>query len=336
MQPDFTQPHGSPIPPELVSEILGHAPGGAAPGFTLVSHLQFSNDVAVARLEDGRALVVKRGRYDWSARGFETSRAAAGLLRGAGITAPHSLDLPASLGPRALDAYWRIELPTLAELWPALGAEERRGAMRSLGRLLRRVHRTPLGDDGVLGDAPLLSQGLAEDLGGRLMPAVQAAWPEGVPLVDVLLGTIPQVVQRAGEPVLLHGDLHTGNVLCERAETVECRGLLDLECAHTGPRESDLARLAVMHSTLFQMHIEEPWLGWVLEGYEDPADPALITYYAVYHLVQLGLHSAWLGHGVHAAEVAAAARSTIAASPGFWRGGAAALIARHERECVSA
>jgi uncharacterized membrane protein (DUF485 family) len=53
----------------------------------------------------------------------------------------------------------------------------------------------------------------------------------------------------------------------------------------------------------------------VLEGYADPLDPALVAFYTVYHLVQLGFHSAWLGHDVHAASVADAARAAVAAAP---------------------
>ncbi len=325
MQPDFVQPDGSPIPADLVSATLRSAVGAEEepPSFTLVNHGQFSNDLAVATLADGRRMIVKRGRYAWSAERFDTARRAAGLFGALGITTPRSVDLPAELSRAAVDAYWRIELPTLAELWPELGPGERRGAMRSLGRLMRTAHTARLPGHGELramaGHPRLLSQVLAEDLGGRLMPAVQAGWPEGVPLVDGLLGTIPEVARRAGEAgVLLHGDLHMGNVLCERAGgAVTCTGLLDLECAHAGPRESDLARLAVMHTDLFGMPARGPWLEWVREGYEEAVDPVVYGFYAVYHLVQLGFHSAWLGHHEHAADVAAAARSAASALPEF-------------------
>lgn len=330
MQPDLIQPDGSEIPAELVCSVL-RGTEGRTPSFALEHHGQFSNDLAVARLDDGRRLMVKRGRYDWSASRFRIARRAGRLLGEAGVTAPHSLDLPSGLEAHALDAYWRIELPTLAEIWPGLGAAERRSAMRSLGELVRRAHSAPVRGHGCLlgGGRVSISQALACDLGGRLMPAVQTVWPEGVPLVDVLLGAIPEVACRAPEDgVLLHGDLHIGNVLCERAAgTVRCVGLLDLECAHAGPRESDLARLAVLHTDLFQMGIEGPWLDRVVEGYADPLDPELLAYYSVYHLVQLGFHSAWVGHDVHAAFVADAARAAVAAAPALWRGGTAALRA---------
>ncbi len=323
MQPDFVQPDGARIPAELVSAALCSAVGPEAepPSFTLVNHGQFSNDLAVATLADGRRMIVKRGRYAWSGERFATARRAAGLFGAAGITIPRPVDLPAELDGAAIDAYWRIELPTLADLWPELGPGERRGAMRSFGRLMRTAHTTRLPGHGELRAASEhprpLSQALAEDLGGRLMPAVQAGWPDGVPLVDCLLGMIPEVARRADEAgVLLHGDLHMGNVLCERTgDAVACTGLLDLECAHAGPRESDLARLAVMHTDLFGMPAGGPWLEWVREGYEEAVDPVVYGFYAVYHLAQLGFHSAWLGHHEHAASVATAARSAVAALP---------------------
>ncbi|HLL45574.1 MAG TPA: aminoglycoside phosphotransferase family protein [Longimicrobiaceae bacterium] len=323
MQPDFVQPDGSPIPAELVSATLRSAVGPEVepPSFTLENHGQFSNDLAVATLADGRRMIVKRGRYAWSAERFDTARRAAGLFGAAGITTPRSVDLPAELSRAAVDAYWRIELPTLAELWPELGPGERRSAMRSLGRLMRKAHTARLPGHGELramaGHPRLLSQVLAEDLGGRLMPAVGAEWPDGVPLVDCLLGMIPEVARRAGEAgVLLHGDLHMGNVVCERAGgAVACTGLLDLECAHAGPAESDLARLAVMHTDLFGMPAGGPWLEWVREGYGEAVDPVVYGFYVVYQLAQLGFHSAWLGHHEHAASVAAAARPAAAALP---------------------
>ncbi|HET8654329.1 MAG TPA: aminoglycoside phosphotransferase family protein [Longimicrobiaceae bacterium] len=285
----------------------------------LIHHSGFSNDLAEVRLDHGRSLIVKRGRYSWSPAGFETARFAARLLRErADILTPASLDLPPHLDERPLEAYWRIERPTLAELWPDLGQAERRGAMMSLGRLIRRLHDLGTAGHGelttALERATSLSQALAEDLGGRLMPAISTGWPEAASVVDLLLEMIPEVVRRtAPDGVVLHGDLHMANVLCERDElTVRCVGLLDLECAHAGPPESDLARLAVIQTDLFQMPVEGAWLDWVREGYTDPLDPLVFRFYAIYHLLVLGHHSASIGHDVHAEHVAAAARAAAA------------------------
>jgi hypothetical protein len=263
--------------------------------------------------------MVKRGRHPAAQARFETARRVAALLReGTDVLTPDSLELPPDLDERPLDAYWRIDVPTLADLWPDLSPRQRPGALRDLGRLIGRVHRVRTaghGDlTGAMERATPTSQVLAEELGGRLMPAVAAGWPEAVPLVEVLLEMIPDVARhtQAGA-VLLHGDLHMRNVLCAReGEDVRCVGLLDLECAHAGPPESDLARLSVLQTDLFQMAVEGPWMDRVTEGYPDPVDPVLLRYFTVYHLLHLGCHSAWIGHDVHARHVAAAAREAVA------------------------
>lgn len=321
MLPADTQPGAARIPPDLVRSILVAACGGdgEAPSFELVSHDHFSNDHADVKLVDGRRLVVKRGRHPWSAARLRTSRIVAGLLRDrVGIVAPRPLEIPPELDGVPLDAYWRIELPTLAEAWPRLGGGERRSAMRSLGRLVRRIHGVRFAGHGALtgGTPATLFRVLADELKGRLLPAVSDGWPAGVPLVERLVEDSPEVAGRAGAAgVLLHGDLHLGNVLCERAEDgARCVGLLDLECAHAGPAESDLARLAVMHTDLFGMELDGPWLEWVLEGYGRTADPVLFGFYSTYHLVELGFYSALVGHDWHADRVAAAAGGT--APPG--------------------
>lgn len=328
MQDAFIQPDASQIPAALVSAILDHTPGAGAVSLspTLIHHYAFSNDLAEVRLDDGRRLIIKRGRYPWSPAGFRTARLAGKLLREkADILTPASLDLPPQLDARPLQAYWRIDRPTLAELWPHLQAAERREAMVSLGQLIRRVHDLGAAGHGdliaALGCVQSLSQVLAEDLGGRLMPAVSTEWPEAASLVELLLQMIPQVVRRtATEGVMLHGDLHMANVLCERdGGMVRCVGLLDLECAHAGPPESDLARLAVIQTDLFQMPIEGPWLDWVIEGYAGPMNPLVFHFYAIYHLVGLGYHSASIGHDVHAEHVAAAAHEAAARLPPIGR-----------------
>lgn len=329
MQPTVVQPNASQIPEELAAELVRCAlgPGAEPPAFTLSNHGVFSNDLAEARLRDGRRLMIKRGRTPWSGARFEASRTAARLLRRrADIVTPPSLPLPPGVGECPLDVYWRIELPTLAELWPRLRPDERAQAMRSLGRLIRRAHAVTAAGHGALLAATErrtpLSEVLAEEIGERLMPAVAEGWPEGVPLVEWLLGMVPEAARRArAGGVLVHGDLHAANVLCERANgSIRCVGLLDLECAHWGPRESDLARLSVIQTDLFQMPVEGPWMEWVLEGYGRAMDPVLFGFYAVYHLAHLGCHSAWIGHGEHAGEVAAAARK--AAVPPCPSGGA--------------
>jgi hypothetical protein len=314
------QPHALEIPEELAGNLLRAALGNpaTAPRFILKNFGEYSNDVAEARLPDGRVLMIKRGRFPWSAARFRTSRLSADLLRDrAGVVAPRSIDLSASPQDGPVDAYWRIEHPTLAELWPTLTGGQRRSAMSSLGQMMSRVHGIRLSGHGDLASALDGGVGLAEalelDLGGRLLPAVHGEWPGGVPLMEYLLRMAPEVVERGGGGgVLLHGDLHMGNVLCEvRGRSVRCVGLLDLESARSGPPESDLARLAVMHNPLFQMQLEGPWMDWVLQGYATRPDPKLLGFYTVYHLVELGFYSALVGHSWHAEQVALAAAAAL-------------------------
>lgn len=325
MQPDFAQPDASPIPQHLVRTILTGLLDreDAVPTFTLSQHNEFSNDLAVATLADGRRLVVKRGRYPGSAKRFETAHRAAAFFAKIGVAVPVPVTLPGAQDGFPLDAYWRIERPTLAESWPQLDAVRRRSAMRSLGELIRRSHRRRFRGHGEFrvahGLAQPISQVLAEELGGWLMPAARTSWADGIPLVDFLLSNIPEVARRTDpRGVLLHGDLHMGNVLCEvNGKEVHCVGFLDLECAHAGPRESDIARLSIMHTDLFGMPAGGPWLVWALEGYAETLDAFVLEYYSIYHLVQLAFHSLSVGHDVHAEGVVAAARAGVAAFSGM-------------------
>jgi aminoglycoside phosphotransferase (APT) family kinase protein len=335
MQQAIAQPHAAGIPEELVGTILRATLGASSTvSFTVTNHGEFSNDVAEARLQDGRVMMIKRGRYPWSAGRFRISKLSAQLLRDrAGLVAPRSLDLGGTVGDDALDAYWRIEHPTLFELWPELDESARRAAMRSLGAMMARVHAVELPGHGelpaALADGGDLEQALEQDLAGRLLPAVYGEWGAGVRLVEFLLASVPEVVKRASAAgVLLHGDLHMGNVLCRRStEAPGCIGLLDLESARSGPPESDLARLKVMHNHLFHMEVDGPWMDWVVEGYGVRPDAWLMRFYAVYHLVELGFYSALVGHGWHAEQVANAAAEVLreAEARGERRASASAL-----------
>ena len=89
---------------------------------------------------------------------------------------------------------------------------------------------------------------------------------------------------------------------------IRCVGLLDLEWVHAGPPESDFARFAVMHGGPFDMLIEPHSLEWAYEGYGRALDRRLLTFYSLYHYLNLGLYSAVIGDDWHAAAVAEAAR----------------------------
>ena len=279
-----------------------------------------SNELTEVRLVVARTLVIKRARYAWDGERFRASRVAADLLRRrTGVLAPHQLDVGPEVDGRAVEAYWRIELPTLRERWPALAEEERRRALRSWGGLLRRVHKVRLAGHGPLPRAvrepSSLARFLAEELERRLPPAVAAHWPAARDAVRALRALVPDVARRLGPGpgVLLHNDPHLGNVLCEaRGRRVRCVGVIDLEAAVAGPPESDLAHLQVLHGPLLGCPLPGGWFEHVLEGYGAPADPATLAFYRAYHLVNLGVHAAMVGLHGHAADVAGAVRYEVA------------------------
>lgn len=318
--PTYEQPHASHLPDELVTAVLADTVGDRRlrDPVSVVRHGEFSNDMAVATLSTGRRLIIKRGRHPWSAERFANARRAAALFRsGADIITPESLSLPRNLQELPIEVYWRIELPTLAEAWPELSATRRREAVASLGALMRRAHRVAADEDeirqswGASGRDP---DPLMTDLTQRLYSAVAGEWPGALDLLDTLIETAPRIMARAhDERAMLHGDLHLGNVLCEVEESaVRCVGLLDLEWVHPGHAESDIARFSVMHGATFDMPLDDCCVDWLREGYGRPLDASLVNFYAVYHLINLGLYSAVIGDAWHADAVASTARALVA------------------------
>lgn len=269
-----------------------------------------SNLVAEVRFATGRTLVLKRARHypETAARRLETARAAARHLRErAGVVAPEHLDLPLRQGGFPVEAYWRIPLPVLREVWRGLSTRGRAAALRSWGRLLGRMRAAPAAGSGV---APVAGGDLRGDLEHRLLPALRGVWPAAVETAERLARAAPAVEARAARrpPVLVHGDMHMGNVLCEgEGDEVRCVGVLDLEEAFVGPPEAEWATLELMHGPLFGMPLPGGWLGRVEEGYGRGADPALLAFFRAYRLLNLGCHAAATGLDAHAAQVADAA-----------------------------
>lgn len=306
---------------ERIDAVVAAATGeerGAATAH-LVVHDAHSHDLVEIRLDDGRSLMLKRGRHPWSARGFENSRLAAALLRDAGVVAPRHVDLPARLRAEALEAYWRIPLPTLRDVWPRLPERARAEALRSWGALLRRAHAVETPGHGAIDGAAReghpLQWFLAHELAVRLFPATAAVWPAGLGTVEGLLEGIPEIAALIGDRrgALLHGDLHMANVVCEEDHgTVRCVGLLDLEETLCGPPEADLARAHLLHGRLFGRPLEAGWFDRLLEGYARPVDPLVLGYFRAYHLVNLGYFAALTGLDAHAAELAVAAEAELA------------------------
>lgn len=251
-----------------------------------------SNLVTEVWFDSRRAVLIKRARHPHLTVGVDCERAAALLLLNrSNIAAPihfPTSNITAEVVPLYL-AYWRIPMPTLSELWRSLSAQQRRIALRSLGSLMRALHRVRVPSFGRLPEALSGSRTLAaflhEDLAYRLLPAVRSGWEAGVPLVSNLVDYLPSVVQRLEGrfPILTHGDLFAGNVLCAN-QSGRCEGLIDLEDATANIPEADIARLELLHGPM----MGHPWCGdWmeeVLVGYAARPDPLILRFYAAYHL----------------------------------------------------
>jgi aminoglycoside phosphotransferase (APT) family kinase protein len=313
---NVAQPHAMPLSPELIASLtcaVAPQTGGAAPA-SVVFHDAHSNDVAELRFHDGRTLMVKRGRYRWARPRFHASRLASRLLNGrAGVVAPAPLEIPEDLDTQPVEAYWRVELPTLQELWSSLGPDARAQALRSLGRLVARVHSIRVSGHGPLGvaeDKPTFEAFMHADLGYRLYPALAAQWPDAIEILERLRSAIEKAAERvpADGSALLHNDLHMGNVLCENdGSGSRCVGLLDLETAFAGPPEADLAVLEIHHGPLFSQPVDGPWFDHVRQGYGRRLDPLLMSFFRAYHLLNMGFYSAIVGHHEHAQRVGTAA-----------------------------
>ena len=277
-----------------------------------------SNDVYEIRLLDGRAIMLKRARHEWARSRFAASCRAAALLRAhTELAVPRPIELPEEIDERPLHAYWRIQLPTLDRVWATLDDRTRLSTVDSLGALLRSVHGIPTPTWGALrsdGSCTELRDFLGWDLGGRLLPALHAHWPEVSAPVEALRQLVPTLVSRleGRTPTLAHNDVHMGNVLCRKeGEAVHCVGLLDLEASCSLPPESDAASLLVMHGPHFERLVERRWRVAALRAHGLELDPWAIGFFEAMHLANLGFHSALLGHGVHAARVATALHRAV-------------------------
>jgi aminoglycoside phosphotransferase (APT) family kinase protein len=305
------QPNAQRLSRDLLRSLVGSVAEGTWPPREIVHRDQHSNDFAEVRLTNGRSLVVKRARFEWAGSRFATSRIAAGLIRaGTDVAAPAPLPLPRDLDEQPIEVYWRIDLPTLQELWPALGRAGRREALRSWGELTARIHAVRLDGFGPLSDPSTpersLSRYLREELEDRLLPAVSWEWSNAEPIVEGLIAEIPEIEQRVGGASrLVHNDLHMGNILCQDDEELpRCTGVVDLEAAIAAPPEADIAIMQVHHGPLFAQRLNGKWFTRVREGYSEPLDPFAIDFFRTYHLINMGFYSAIVGHKGHASRVA--------------------------------
>jgi aminoglycoside phosphotransferase (APT) family kinase protein len=319
--PNVSQPGAAPIERPLIDHILAD-PGVQTAGAAItdiVHRDQHSNDVTEVRFDDGRTLMVKRGRYEWTRARFETSRIAAALLKIVGIRAPDPLPIRSDHSPQALEVYWRIDLPTLEEVWPDLDGAQRETVLRDWGRLIARVHSVPQASAGTLLQSArrgvCAPEYLRTALHDRLLPSVRGTWPAGVPVVERLLEALCPLGRHLGEldTTLLHNDPHMGNILCEQKDgEIRCVGLLDLESALAGPREADLAMLDVLHGPLCGNPLQGRWFDVLQGGYARALDPVALAFFRVYHTANMGFYSALIGHELHAGELARSALEDLA------------------------
>ncbi len=298
---------------DLIKSIVQTAvPGTTWPPLQIRHRDHYSNDFADVRLSGGRALIIKRGRFPWTRSRFRSSRMAARLIhRATDISVPSPLGLPPELAPEPIEAYWRIDLPILRDIWGRLGRRERSSALRSLGELLAKLHDVPVRGVGPLGDPATsqrsLSEYLYQELEQRLRGAVDSVWPAARAPLATLIDAIPEVEDRpAMESRLLHSDFHMGNILCRlEQDGVSCVGMVDLETSMAGPPEADMASLEIQHGPLFNHPIDGDWLPLVREGYGEWLDPWLVRFFRAFHLLNMGFYSAMIGHLEHASRVAA-------------------------------
>ena len=184
----------------------------------------------------------------------------------------------------------RPRLPTLRALWPSLTEHGRRRALRSAGALIRRMHQVRLAGFGPLD--PRAPEGrplqwlLAEELGVRGFPAVAAACPGALSVVEGLLETIPEVAARIQAPArLTHNGLHAGNLLCLPGAHIVV-GVAEPGCPGGWPIESDLAHIQVADGILGGLGARAAWFDELLEGYGELPDEVLLAFFRALHFVR--------------------------------------------------
>ncbi|GJF26647.1 fructosamine kinase family protein [Streptomyces sp. HO565] len=286
---------------------MSHAPSPSAAaarltGRAVTGERRLSGTLAEVDLDDGRAVMVKRGQGAGAARAE-----AAGLrwLAGAG-----AVRIPAVHGD---DAYWLVT-DRVAQ-GPASGE-----AAARFGRELAALHAAgapafgspPPGGpvEAYIGLAPMRNvtgaawpRWYAEH---RVLPylrrSVDAGTLRAAEAADVerVCERLPELAGPAEPPARLHGDLWNGNVLWGADGHVR---LID-PAAHGGHRETDLAMLRLFGC---------PHLERILDGYREAAPLAdgWAGRVGVHQLFPLLVHAVLFGRG-YAEQAVAAARAALA------------------------
>jgi fructosamine-3-kinase len=285
---------------------MSHAPSPSAAaarltGRAVTGERRLSGTLAEVDLDDGRAVMVKRGEGAGAARAE-----AAGLrwLAGAGtvrIPAVHGVDERGLVtdrvvrGPASAGAAVRFgrDLAGLhAAGAPAFGAAPPGGPEEAY--IGRAPMRNVTGDDWPRWYA-------AHRVLPYLRLAVDAGTVRAAEAADVerVCERLPELAGPAEPPARLHGDLWDGNVLWGADGHVH---LID-PAAHGGHRETDLAMLRLFGC---------PHLERVLAGYEETAPLAdgWTDRVGVHQLFPLLVHAVLFGRG-YAEQGLAAARTAL-------------------------
>lgn len=262
----------------------------------------FSNNIIRLTFEDGRKMIIKQSPYDWAQPRFESSRKVSQLIRQqSSIIAPQHLEVPEEVTENPTIAYWYLPFPTLEELWPELSFEQRKKASQSLGRMLREMHQIKVSSYGPLHENCSYRSAFSfmhNDLQNRLKPAIAEEWPEALPVISQLTKSAQDLSDMNQDLILVHNDIHLGNILCESHDgEVQCVGLLDLEEAGGGIWEADLASAITLHHPLFfRNKVNGRWLKefgqFIAEGYDKKPNQELLLFFRIYHLINLGFFSA--------------------------------------------
>ncbi|HYW24056.1 MAG TPA: phosphotransferase [Terriglobales bacterium] len=256
--------------PERSERALRSALAEVAPAFAAAT-IELSNRPGSGPPEFRRGSAVLDGshvvKFAWSepaARSVVREGGVLGALEGTGLPLPRLL--LAARTP-ALLLYRRIEgVPLTWERACGMSPPRKRVLARSLAPLLAALHRLA----GAL-EAAGLDLGPPEAQAGcgrlrrdllPLLDAARATWVE-----DLVRHVERTLAAPAGEPVLVHGDLHGWNLVIDPARD-RVVGLVDLEGAAVGDRHFDLRYLPAQEAGL-------ALLREVAEAYEEASGRAV-------------------------------------------------------------
>ncbi|MGB8509698.1 MAG: aminoglycoside 3'-phosphotransferase/choline kinase family protein [Pyrinomonadaceae bacterium] len=164
-----------------------------------------------------------------------------------------SIETPEVVHAGELDGWPYLVMTRLAgvplrERWPEIETRDRFEIVTSLGCALRELHahRAPLSPDALNRDwHEFVMRQARESVGRQKSCGANAEWLESLPpYLDARLGMLPAQFER----VLLHGDVHPGNVLVSETRGGRARvtGLFDFGDSFCGFHEYDFVAPGVL------------------------------------------------------------------------------------------